>query len=131
MSVAGNIELDVLCIGDHGFEMRLSPQVPGVIQQMLRPWLCQQLARHALNLNDIRGWAIHPGGPRILTACADALGLDDAQIEPSQRVLADYGNMSSPTVLFILEQLRAAGDCLPCVVLAFGPGLTIEAALIA
>jgi predicted naringenin-chalcone synthase len=117
-------------IGDHGFEMRLSPQVPGVIQQMLRPWLCQQLERHALQLDDIRGWAIHPGGPRILTACADALELNDGQIEPSQQVLADYGNMSSPTVLFILERLRAAGDCLPCVVLAFGPGLTIEAALI-
>jgi predicted naringenin-chalcone synthase len=116
-------------IGDHGFVMRLSPQVPYVIEQRLRPWLAEHLSRHALKVDDIRSWAIHPGGPRILTACADSLGIDHAFLEPSRRVLADFGNMSSPTVLFILEQLRAREDNLPCVALAFGPGLTIEAAL--
>lgn len=50
---------------------------------------------------------------------------------PSQRVLGEYGNMSSPTVLFILDQLQQSSGNLPCVALAFGPGLTIEAALIA
>src|SRR3954469_19086882 len=118
-------------IGDHGFQMRLSPQVPHVIERTLRPWLEEHLARYSLTTRDIKGWAIHPGGPRILTACADALGLDHSWLAPSQGVLAEFGNMSSPTVLFILERLRASGDCLPCVVLAFGPGLTIEAALIA
>jgi predicted naringenin-chalcone synthase len=124
-------ELMAWQIGDNGFDMRLSPHVPGVIKQMLKPWLCAQLARHSLAVEDIRSWAIHPGGPRILTACADALGLDHACLEPSQRVLADYGNMSSPTILFILDQLRLRAKSLPCVVLAFGPGLTIEAALFA
>ena len=118
-------------IGDNGFDMRLSPYVPGVIKQMLKPWLCYQLARHSLMIEDIQSWAIHPGGPRILIACADSLGLDHAYLKPSQRVLADYGNMSSPTILFILNQLRAQANSLPCVMLAFGPGLTIEAALIA
>jgi predicted naringenin-chalcone synthase len=118
-------------IGNHGFEMCLSPQVPAVIHETLRPWLCERLDRHSLAINDVKSWAIHPGGPRILSACADSLGLDHACLEPSQRVLADYGNMSSPTVLFILEKLRAQGDYLPSVVLAFGPGLTIEGALIA
>jgi predicted naringenin-chalcone synthase len=118
-------------IGDNGFDMRLSPHVPGVIKQMLKPWLCSQLARHALKIEDIQSWAIHPGGPRILTACAESLGLDYACLAPSQQVLADYGNMSSPTVLFILDQLRSQANSLPCVMLAFGPGLTIEAALIA
>lgn len=117
-------------IGDHGFEMRLSPQVPTVIEQQLRPWLIEQLARHALTIGDVRGWAIHPGGPKILTACADALGLDHKQLEPSQHVLAEYGNMSSPTVVFVIDELRNRGDWLPCVALAFGPGLSIEAALI-
>src|SRR5207342_1415392 len=88
-------------IGDNGFDMRLSPHVPGVIKQMLRPWLSEQLALHSLRIEDVRSWAIHPGGPRILTACADSLGLDHTCLAPSQRVLADYGNMSSPTVLFI------------------------------
>jgi predicted naringenin-chalcone synthase len=118
-------------IGDNGFDMRLSPHVPRVIKQMLKPWLRAQLARHSLAVEDVRSWAIHPGGPRVLTACADSLGLDHACLGPSQRVLADYGNMSSPTILFILDQLRGQANSLPCVMLAFGPGLTIEAALIA
>jgi predicted naringenin-chalcone synthase len=117
-------------IGDNGFDMRLSPRVPGVIKEIVRPWLGEQLARHAMSIEDVQGWAIHPGGPRVLTACAESLELEDASLEPSRRVLADYGNMSSPTVLFILDRLRVQGGCLPCVVLAFGPGLTIEAALI-
>ena len=123
-------ELMAWRIGDHGFEMNLSPQVPSVIEKMLRPWLREWLARHAMDVQDVQSWAIHPGGPRILTACAESLGLDHACLDPSQQVLADFGNMSSPTVLFILEQLRSQGCGLPCVVLAFGPGLTIEAALI-
>lgn len=118
-------------IGDHGFEMHLSPRVPAVIESMLRPWLTDQLAKHSMTISDVRGWAIHPGGPRILTACGHALGLTPAQLEPSTHVLAEYGNMSSPTVLFILERLQKSGDYLPCVVLAFGPGLTVEAALFA
>lgn len=117
-------------IGDHGFQMQLSPQVPRVIRENLRPWLSQHLQRHGLMIDDIRGWAIHPGGPKILTACADALGLDHAHLEPPQRVLADYGNMSSPTVLFVVNELRKRGDWLPCVMLAFGPGLSIEAAVL-
>lgn len=117
-------------IGDHGFEMRLSAQVPGIIEESLRPWLAKQLARYGLRVPDVQSWAIHPGGPRILTACANSLDIHHDNLEPSQYILAEYGNMSSPTVLFILERLRAQGDCLPCVMLAFGPGLTIEAALI-
>jgi predicted naringenin-chalcone synthase len=117
-------------IGDNGFVMRLSPQVPNVVRKMLRPWLGEHLSRHGLAIEDVRSWAIHPGGPRILTACGESLGLDAVCLEPSQGVLADYGNMSSPTILFILERLRKQQQSLPCVLLAFGPGLTIEAALI-
>jgi predicted naringenin-chalcone synthase len=117
-------------IGDHGFKMRLSPQVPGIIEKQLRPWLEEQLRRYSLSIGDIQGWAIHPGGPKILTATADALGLDHEYLGPSQHVLAEYGNMSSPTVLFVIDELRKRGDWLPCVALAFGPGLSIEAALI-
>src|SRR4051812_7869180 len=96
----GTEELMSWRIGDHGFQMRLSPQVPQVIERTLRPWLEEHLARHSLTVGDIKGWAIHPGGPRILTACADALGLDHSWLAPSQGVLAEFGNMSSPTVLF-------------------------------
>ena len=116
-------------IGNHGFEMSLSPEVPGVIQTTLRPWLAGWLSERGLTVAEIAGWAIHPGGPRILTACADGLNIDRQHLQTSQAVLAEFGNMSSPTVLFILDRLRRAEHTRPCVALAFGPGLTIEAAL--
>jgi len=122
-------------VGDHGFVMSLSPRVPEMIRGSLRPWMADWLADHRLAIDEIGSWAVHPGGPRILTACAESLGLDRAMLETSRQVLARYGNMSSPTVLFILERLRdehlsGGNRQLPCVALAFGPGLTIEAALI-
>lgn len=116
-------------IGDHGFEMFLSPRVPELIEKHLRPWLTAWLDRHGLGLEQIRSWAIHPGGPRILSSVETALSLDPAATEVSRQVLAEYGNMSSPTVLFILDRLRRADAAGPCVALGFGPGLVAEAAL--
>jgi predicted naringenin-chalcone synthase len=116
-------------IGDHGFEMTLSPRVPELVRAHTRTWVIEWLAQHKLQLEDIRSWAIHPGGPRILASCAAALELSDDAMRPSRGILAEFGNMSSPTLLFVLQRLRDAGAALPCVALAFGPGLTIEAAL--
>ncbi len=126
----GTSQLMTWQVGNFGFEMSLSPRVPSVIREVLRPWLENWLKEYSLSVKEVRSWAIHPGGPRILTACADALNLDYSYLKSSQNVLANYGNMSSPTVLFILEQLRKEIGSLPCIALAFGPGLTIEAALI-
>jgi predicted naringenin-chalcone synthase len=117
-------------IRDHGFKMGLSPQVPVVIERELRPWLEKWLSRYDLTIDSVGCWAIHPGGPKILQACATALGLPEDRLQTSQNVLADYGNMSSPTVLFIVDRLRREQQRLPCVMLAFGPGLTAEAGLI-
>ncbi|MBT8484384.1 MAG: type III polyketide synthase [Phycisphaerales bacterium] len=117
-------------IGDHGFEMTLSPRVPELIRTHLPAWITAWLATHDRRLTDIESWALHPGGPRILDAVAETLGLDDAALAPARGVLADYGNMSSPTVGFVLERLRATGASLPCVALGFGPGLTVEATLL-
>jgi predicted naringenin-chalcone synthase len=117
-------------IFDHGFQMTLSPRVPEAIRESLRPWLSGWLNRQSLEIADIRSWAIHPGGPKILVACGNAIELDDAMMSPSRQVLAEFGNMSSPTVLFILDRIRRQADSRPCVMLAFGPGMTIEAALI-
>jgi predicted naringenin-chalcone synthase len=72
---------------------------------------------------------VHPGGPRILTAVEEALSLSQEATAVSREVLAAYGNMSSPTVLFILERLRKRRLPRPCVALGFGPGLTAEAVL--
>jgi predicted naringenin-chalcone synthase len=117
-------------IGDHGFRMTLSPRVPDLIGQHLRPWLEGWLARHRLDLAAIGSWAVHPGGPRILSAVGEALGLDPTALETSQHVLTDHGNMSSPTIIFILDRLSRSGCARPCLALAFGPGLTVEAALL-
>jgi predicted naringenin-chalcone synthase len=116
-------------IGDHGFEMTLSAEVPNIIRESLREWLEDWLFERGLALDEIRGWAIHPGGPHILAASSDALELPPDALDDSYAVLAEYGNMSSPTVLFILERMRQSAAMLPCVMLAFGPGLTIEGAL--
>src|SRR4029077_12437776 len=117
-------------IGNHGFEMTLSRQVPELIQETVRPWLTTWLAEHGLEVGDIRRWAVHPGGPRILAACSEGLGLPADALSVSHEILAEYGDMSSPTVLFILERLRQMPAALPCVALAFGPGLAVEAAVI-
>lgn len=117
-------------IGNHGFEMTLSPRIPDLINERLRPWLKQWLAQQGLQLEEVGSWAIHPGGPRILNAVAEAVGFEESLLNPSRETLARYGNMSSPTVLFILKKLQAEQARLPCVMLGFGPGLTIEAALI-
>jgi predicted naringenin-chalcone synthase len=117
-------------LGNHGFLMTLSPTVPDLIGQHLRGWLEDWLARQRINLNAVASWAVHPGGPRILSAVGETLGLDPSQLHDSQRVLAELGNMSSPTILFILDRLRRAGASRPCVALAFGPGLAVEAALL-
>jgi predicted naringenin-chalcone synthase len=117
-------------IEDHGFVMGLSPQVPDRIGAHLRPWLEGWLAEHQLTLDSIGCWAIHPGGPRILSAVMDTLALDPALLEPSRSVLRDCGNMSSPTLLFILERLRRSDAPGPCLAMAFGPGLCIEVALL-
>lgn len=117
-------------IGDHGFKMNLSPRIPDLIEEHLRPWLAGWLAEHQLSIDKIGSWAVHPGGPRILTAVAKGAGFDPLLLAPSQEVLAQFGNMSSPTILFILQRLRQVDAPRPCVLLGFGPGLTIEMALI-
>ncbi len=118
-------------VGNQGFEMSLSPRVPDLICEHLRPWLEDWLGHHGLDLARVGSWAVHPGGPRILSAVSEAIGLDRLALDISHQVLADHGNMSSPTILFILDRLRKAKTPRPCVTLAFGPGLTVEAALLA
>ena len=116
-------------IGDHGFRMTLSNSVPDIIQTHLSGWLEEWLSGQGLKLDEVATWAIHPGGPRILTAVGGALGLaPEANAVPKQ-VLSEFGNMSSATILFILDRLRRKGAPRPCVALAFGPGLVAEAAL--
>jgi len=117
-------------IGDHGFEMTLSAEVPGLIARHLRGWLEDWLGDNGLALQGVASWAVHPGGARIVSAVAETLGLSAEAVRDSRAVLAEHGNMSSPTILFILERLQARRAPRPCVALGFGPGLVAEAMLL-
>ena len=117
-------------IADHGFRMTLSARVPDLIEGQVGAWLDRWLAESGLRIGDVGSWAIHPGGPRLLISVERAVQLDRAQTEASRTVLSRHGNMSSATILFILDRLWREAAPLPCVALAFGPGLVVEAALI-
>jgi alpha-pyrone synthase len=116
-------------IGDHGFGMTLSKRIPEVIATRLRPWLVDWLAARGHSVAGIKSWAVHPGGPKILDSVAATLGLPADAVWASREILAEYGNMSSATVLFILNRLRERNASGPCVALGFGPGLNVEVAL--
>ena len=120
-------------VTDLGFRMGLSPTVPDVLAKHVRDVTLDLLGRHGLGLEDVKGWAIHPGGPRIVDVCAERLGLSDDDVAASRETLRDYGNCSSPTVLMVLDAIRRrtpleAGDHV--VAMAFGPGLTLYATLL-
>jgi alkylresorcinol/alkylpyrone synthase len=117
-------------IGDHGFRMTLSARVPDLIESHLRASVVPWLAGHGLALEDVASWAVHPGGPRIVSSVERALGIDSSHAEIPRAVLSECGNMSSATILFILERLERLDAPRPCVALAFGPGLVVEALLI-
>jgi predicted naringenin-chalcone synthase len=118
-------------IGDHGFEMTLARRVPTLIGKHLRPWLEKWLREQGLTIEQVASWAVHPGGPKILEAVEEAVPLPAGATAASRAVFAQFGNMSSPTILFILDRLRRENAPRPCVALGFGPGLVAEAALLA
>ncbi|MGI9474657.1 MAG: type III polyketide synthase [Rubripirellula sp.] len=118
------------CIGDHGYQMTLSAQVPHLIEEYLADFLSKWLSGYGESIESIGGWIVHPGGSRILSAVDNALGLSPEELAVSRAVLAENGNMSSATMLFILERFAAMNKPKPWLMLGFGPGLEIEVALI-
>lgn len=118
-------------IGDEGFDMILSSYVPDIIKNNLNPVLQPLYDQYGLTRDEIDYWALHPGGRSILDKIQDSLELTDSQITASRDVLAEYGNMSSATILFVLKKwfnsdLKHGQQILS---MAFGPGLTIESGL--
>jgi alkylresorcinol/alkylpyrone synthase len=91
------------------------------------------LSRHGVAREQVRAWAVHPGGPKILDVVGNQLDLSEEQLQESRSVLRDFGNCSSATVLLILDRIvrnRAFSEGDHVVALAFGPGLTLYAALL-
>ena len=127
-STADHMTWDVT---DTGFRMGLSPKVPQVLSRHVRTLIDDLLARHGCERSDVDGWAVHPGGPRILNVVERELALPPDGLDASRGTLAEHGNCSSPTVLLILDRLwRAEPSPRWVVMLAFGPGLTLYAVLL-
>jgi alkylresorcinol/alkylpyrone synthase len=120
-------------IGDTGFMMGLSPRVPVTLRRVVRGAVDRLLEPHGLRVEDVAHWVVHPGGPSILEVVQERLTISDEQMEPSWTVLREHGNCSSATVLLILDELIRAKRPSPGewgVMLAFGPGLTVESTLL-
>ncbi len=117
-------------IGDEGFEMVLGTYVPRIIDDHVTDALAPLLARSGLTAADVPHWAVHPGGRSILDRVETRLGLTAQQMAPSREVLAEVGNISSVTILFVLARLFEAGVGGTVCAMAFGPGLSIESALL-
>jgi len=119
-------------IGDLGFDIALSSYVPKIIGANIRDAVQPILASGQLTLQDISTWAVHPGGKAIVDKVAESLGLKENQVAASRKILRQYGNMSSATVLFVLQEiLQQDGPPKEDIcAMAFGPGLTVEMGLL-
>lgn len=118
---------------DHGFRMSLSAYVPRLLAANIEVFVDTLLERNGLVRQDVRYWGVHPGSSKILDHVQERLDLSDNALDPSRRVLFEYGNMSSATILFVLEELQrsqqpSSGEY--GMLMSFGPGLTMEGALI-
>ncbi|RMF85500.1 MAG: type III polyketide synthase [Planctomycetota bacterium] len=115
---------------DFGLRLHLSQELPATLAALLPQAVREMLSDHELESRHVDHWLVHPGGPQILDSVENCLGLGAGRLDLSRSVLRRYGNMSSPTICFILKEhieRRLDGWC---VALAFGPGLTIELALL-
>jgi alpha-pyrone synthase len=120
-------------IGDSGFEMILSQDLPKIIQDKAAPALMKVLKGFGMRKEDVTYWALHPGGRAILDALQEGIGLGENEMQPSRNVLRMYGNMSSASILFVLKEVlltRSLKRGEICCAVAFGPGLTMEVALL-
>jgi len=111
---------------------QLSTDLPDLVQQAAAAVVSDLLSAQGLNTRDIRHWAFHTGGEKIINAVGDAVGVSDEQLRATRTVLAHYGNMSSPTVWFVLEEIVRngilAGEL--CAMVAYGAGLSAHACLL-
>ncbi|HMO52728.1 MAG TPA: type III polyketide synthase [Kiritimatiellia bacterium] len=122
-------------IGDRGFDMTLSSYVPKILGLHARELLVDVVSESGCGMDEIAGWAVHPGGKSILQVLESQMNWspDEGPLALSHRVLHDYGNMSSATILFVLKAIldqSALPDAAVLGALAFGPGLTVEFGLL-
>jgi len=121
-------------IGDHGFDIVLSSYVPDIIGANIGSIVAEVLAGRLRGMEEIDRWAVHPGGRSILDKIEQSLELAPDALRCSRAVLRENGNMSSATILFVLERMLAEAEAgqesATTCAMAFGPGLTVETALL-
>ncbi len=118
---------------DYGFRMELSAYVPELLGAAVEEFVDRLLVRNNLRRQDIRFWGVHPGGTKILEHIERRLELEPSDLRFARAVLRNYGNMSSPTALFVLDEIERNGKPQRGdwgVFMAFGPGLTMESLLV-
>jgi len=111
---------------------QLSLRLPELVKKCAAEVVADLLAQHDLKTDDISHWALHTGGEKIINAVRDGIGIPEERLRATREILAEYGNMSSPTVLFVLKDILqngiSAGEW--CVMLAYGAGLSAHACLL-
>jgi predicted naringenin-chalcone synthase len=117
-------------LSSKGFLMSLSSYVPDMIEEDFQLIVEEALQNAGLQKEEVDHWCIHPGGKKILEAVHNSLGFSNGQLDTSYDVLKDYGNMSSASVLFVLEKMMTDNKKGNIFMAAFGPGLTMETAVL-
>ena len=120
-------------LGSDGFRIVLTAELADVVERRLAGSVTAFLAAHGLTADDVKSWICHPGGPRVIDAVQKCLKLPDSAVEASRRSLAEAGNMSSASVLHILEQVAADGRPPPGsagLMIGLGPGVSAELVLL-
>jgi alkylresorcinol/alkylpyrone synthase len=118
-------------VGENGFKVVLSADVPTIARERLPPEIDRFLARHGLERRDVGWWVCHPGGPKVIAAIEEGLDLPPAALAITRSSLASVGNLSSASVLHVLERTAeraASGDI--GILLAMGPGFCAELVLL-
>jgi alkylresorcinol/alkylpyrone synthase len=120
-------------INDGGLKVLFSRDIPSIVRNLARPALVEFLAAHGLELHDLEHIIAHPGGAKVIEAYEQALSLTDGKMDQARAILRNFGNMSSPTVLFVLEDYLRAQTIRPDdygLITALGPGFSAEMMLI-
>lgn len=115
-------------LSSSGFLMTLSGYIPGLIEEDFEQLIARALQSAGISKEQVSGWCIHPGGKRILDTVKKCLGLPETALDDSFHILEQFGNMSSPTILFVLKKMMQGHSAKHLRILgaAFGPGLTME-----
>lgn len=118
--------LDIMgwSVDPEGFGVIFQRTIPGFVAEHMQPAVVEILSRMELSIDDVDRFICHPGGTKVIRALEQAFALHQGALDHERDVIADYGNMSSPTVLFVLERARAQGLPPRSLLTALGPGFT-------